>query len=105
MAIVTYVLIGLYAGLTGLAGVIQWKEKDYKVRSLLFVITAVSLLAVLWIPDVNTMLFLLVTVFIILHILAVTEGLKRNGVLHYRHHAIRLAFHIGLIFLVFKYIN
>ncbi|MEK4487396.1 hypothetical protein MHH81_17870 [Psychrobacillus sp. FSL H8-0484] len=48
MVMVTYVLIGLYAILTGAAGVIQWKETRVQVRSFLFGLVSTGMLVTLF---------------------------------------------------------
>ncbi|MFJ7406575.1 MULTISPECIES: hypothetical protein [unclassified Lysinibacillus] len=105
MIIITYGLIGAYALLTGLAGLLQWKEKGYQRRSLLFVILSTSILLTIWIPYKEWILKLLILEFIMLHLLAIIEGLLTNNKLRYSHHIIRFIFHCILLILVSKFMK
>lgn len=105
VVMVTYVLIGLYATLTGSAGVIQWKETGFQVRSFLFVLVSTGMLVTLFLPNKNMMFALLIMVFLVFHILAIMEGLKKKGRLTYSHHLVRFLVHLLFVALVFKYIN
>ncbi|XXM72681.1 hypothetical protein ACQ0QQ_01935 [Lysinibacillus sphaericus] len=104
MVILIYALIGLYAVLTGVAGVVQLKEIGAGVRSLMFVAVSAFMLSVLWIEDKSSMLFLLIGAFLFLHILTAAEGMLANGRLRYRHHIIRFVFHSALIVLLYIFI-
>jgi hypothetical protein len=104
MTWITYGLIGAYALLTGVAGIVQWKDKGFQVRTLLFIISAISIVAALWIPNKTTMLMMLLLFFVLLHVLAIAEGLLTNGKIRYGHHLFRLVFHLTLFFLVFQFI-
>ena len=105
MVIFIYLLIGLYAVLTGLAGVMQWKEKKYLGQSFLFVAVSIGILLTLFIPNKEWMFILLILAFVLLHILAAAEGLRKNGKLTYSHHIIRFIFHCMLVLLVYKFIK
>ncbi|MFB4169064.1 hypothetical protein [Virgibacillus sp. JSM 102003] len=104
MTIITYVLIGLYAVLTGLAGTLQLKQTGFQVRSLLFVAVSISMLAALFIPNKNNMIIMLIAAFILLHILAVAEGIMTKSQITYSHHMIRFIAHIILVLLVYNFI-
>ncbi|QFG00486.1 hypothetical protein PB01_17685 [Psychrobacillus glaciei] len=101
MTVITYVLISLYAILTGVAGIVQWKETGFQIRSLLFVIVAMGMLVTLFLLNKNMMFVSLIVLFIVLHILAIAEGMLKNGKLTYSHHIIRLNFHLVLLVFVF----
>lgn len=105
MVIIIYVLIGLYAVLTGMAGVMQWKENKYQMQSFLFVIVSIGILVTIFIPNKDWMFILLILAFVLLHILAVAEGLMINGQLRYSHHIIRFIFHCILVLLVYNFIK
>jgi hypothetical protein len=100
----TFGLISLYALLTGLAGIAQCCKKGLQVRTILFIMMSMCLLAIWWIPNNMIMLGILILVFIALHILAVLEGLKSNGKLQYSHHIVRFVFHLFIVFLVLEFI-
>lgn len=104
MVIITYVLIGLYAVLTGMAGMKQWKEAGYQVRAFLFVIVSAGILVLLFIPNKDWMFILLNLSFFLLHILAVIQGKSTNGRINYSHHMIRFVFHCLIALLVYKFI-
>ena len=104
MSIITYVLVGMYAVLTGLIGMVQWKENGFQIRIFLFVIVSLVMLLTLFIPNKDWTFILLIATFSLFHILAVAEGLKTKGQLTYSHHIIRFIFHCFLVFLVYKYI-
>jgi len=103
MAIITYVLIGGYASLIGLASLLQWKEKGYQIRTLIFIILSLSLLLTIWIPYKAWLLKLLIVEFILLHLVAVAQGLYTNKKLKYSHHIIRFVFHCILLLMVSKF--
>lgn len=99
-----YGLIGLYAVLTGVAGIFQLIERKSPVRSVLFVLVAISMLVSLLVPNKSNMLILLIVAFIILHLLSIAEGLATKGKLTYRHHILRFLFHAVLVMLVYNFI-
>ena len=103
MVFITNGVIGLYAGLTGLAGLKQWKEEGFSWRSLFFIIVSLSIFVLLFMPNKNWMFGLLIFAFVLLHFLAVAQGLLKFGRLNYRHHFIRFIFHciIMVIFYIF----
>lgn len=105
MGIFTNGLIGIYALLTGLAGIVHWKENGYQVHSLLFIVVSSGMIGMLLIPNKDWMLILLFLAFVLLHILAVAQGLRSNGQLRYIHHFVRFIFHCILILLVSKFIK
>ena len=104
MAYITYGLIGLYAGLTGIAGLNQWKEEGFRWRLFFFVIVSISIIVILFMPNKVWMFGLLILTFVALHILAVAEGLFKFGRLNYRHHFIRFIFHCIIMLIVYKFI-
>ena len=104
MAFITYGLIGLYAGLTGMAGLKQWKEKGLRFLSLLFVIVSIGILVILAIPNKEWLFSSLIIAFVLLHILAVATGLLKFGRLNYHHHIIRFIFHCIIMLIVYKFI-
>lgn len=105
MGIFAYGLIGIYALLTGLSGIVHWKEKGFQVQSFLFIVVSSGILVMLFIPNKDWMLVLLILAFILLHILAVAQGLLSNGKLTYIHHIVRFIFHCILVLLVYKLIK
>ena len=105
MGVITYGLIGLYALLTGMAGVEQWKEEGFRVRSILFVIVSIGIIGSLLLPNKDWMLIFLIVAFLLYHVLAVVEGLLTNGRIKYSHHAIRFVFHSIMIVLVYQFIK
>ncbi|WP_274309013.1 hypothetical protein [Solibacillus daqui] len=105
MAIVTYILIGLYAFLTGLAGIKQWKDVGYHVRALLFVIISTGIILILFIPNKDLLFILLIFLFILLHILTIIQGKVTNGRIKYGHHIIRFIFHSIILLMVYKFIK
>lgn len=104
MAISIYVLIGLYAILTGVAGIYQLKERKPQIRSLLFVFVSISIFVILLIPNKTSMLIMLVIAFIGMHLLSMAEGLLTKGKLTYSHHIFRFIFHVILVLLVYNFI-
>lgn len=104
LAIIIYVLIGLYAILTGTAGMLQWKEIGFQVRSLLFVVMSISMLILLFISNKNSMFIMLIVVFIIIHLLSLAEGMLTKKQLTYSHHIFRFTFHVILLMLVYNFI-
>ncbi|MFD2638891.1 hypothetical protein [Piscibacillus salipiscarius] len=104
MVIVIYVLISLYAILTGMAGIIQLKENEVQFRSVFFVVVSISMLINLFTPNKNSMIIMLIVLFIIMHILSITEGILTKRKLTYSHHIIRFIFHVILVLLVYNYI-
>ena len=105
MGIFTNGLIGFYAVLTGLAGLIQLKGNGFQVQSILFIAVSSGILGMLFIPNKSWMLVLLILAFVLLHILAVAQGLLSNGRLTYSHHIVRFIFHCILVLLVYKFIK
>ncbi|QDQ02187.1 hypothetical protein FOH38_17795 [Lysinibacillus fusiformis] len=105
MVIIVYVLIGLYAFLTGIAGMMQWKAGGFQVRAFLFVVVSIGMFAILFIPNKDWTFIWLVLAFVLLQIVAVAEGMLTNGRLTYSHHIIRLIFHCIIALLVYIYIK
>lgn len=105
MAIITYVLIGLYALLTGFAGLHQWKENGYQIRVFLFVLLSISILVTIFIPNKALVLMLLILEFVLLHVLAIAEGLLTNKQLRYSHHFVRFIFHCILLLMVYEFVK
>ncbi|WP_342575933.1 hypothetical protein MHH37_08850 [Solibacillus sp. FSL K6-1781] len=105
MVFITNLLIGLYAVLTGTAGLKQWKEEGFRLRTVMFVVVSISMLIILFLPNKDWMLSFLILTFALLHILAIAEGLLKLGRLNYRHHIIRFFFHCIIVLLVYKFIN
>ncbi|WAA10984.1 hypothetical protein [Fervidibacillus albus] len=105
MTIVTYILTGLYAFLTGLAAIQQWKEEGFHFRSILFVSVSISILVILFIPSKDLQFVLLIFAFILLHLLAIAQGIKTNGHITISHHVIRFIFHCIIVLMVYKFIK
>ena len=105
MAIVIYLLIGLYAFLMGLAGIKQWKDVGYHVRTLLFVIVSTGIILILFIPNKYLLFLLLIFSFVLLHILTIINGLVTNGRVNYSHHIIRFIFHCIILLMVYKFLE
>ncbi|MGN7479377.1 hypothetical protein ACTHOQ_16170 [Solibacillus silvestris] len=105
MVFIIYLLIGLYAVLTGIAGVNQWKEEGLRLRTVMFVIVSIGIFIILVLPNKDWMLSLLIIAFVLLHILAIAEGLQKFGRLNYRHHIIRCIFHCIIVLLVYIFIK
>lgn len=105
MVIFTYSLIGIYASLTAIAGVKKWNEEGFRWRYLLFFIVSIGVFLIQFIPNKDWTFPLLIVAFILLHILAITEGIRKNGQLNYNHHIIRFLFHCIIVVMVYKYIN
>lgn len=105
MVTIIYVLIGLYAVLTGMAGFMQWKGNKYQVQSFLFVNISIGILVTIFILNKDWMFILLILAFVLLHILTIAEGLMANGQLRYSHHIFRFTFHCILILLVYNFIK
>ncbi|WP_381427841.1 hypothetical protein [Sporosarcina thermotolerans] len=103
--IFTYGLIGFYAVLTGVAGIHQLKENGFQVQSILFIVVSSGILGMLFIPNKDWMLVLLLLAFVLLQILAVVQGVLSNGRLTYTHHIVRFLFHCILVLLVYKFIK
>ncbi|MGE8035842.1 hypothetical protein B1B04_21470 [Lysinibacillus sp. KCTC 33748] len=104
MAIITYVLIGLYALLTGIAGLQQWRENGYQIRTFLFIVLFICILVTIFLPNKALVLMLLILEFVLIHVLAVAEGLVTNKQLRYSHHVVRFIFHCILLLMVYKFI-
>jgi len=104
MDIIVYVLIGVYALLTGIAGLHQWKEHGYQTRTFLFVVLSIGILVTIFIPNKALVLVLLILEFVLLHVLAIAEALLTNKQLRYSHHIVRFIFHCILLLLVYKFI-
>lgn len=104
MVIITNILIGLYAVLIGVAGIKKWQEVGFEVRTFMFVIVSISMLLILCIPNKVWLFILLLIAFILLHILAVTEGRLSNGRITFSHHIIRFIFHCIIALMVYKFI-
>ena len=105
MVIFTYLLIGLYASLTVIAAVYQWKEVGFRVPSFLFICVSIVIVMILFISNKDWMFSLLIAAFILFHFLAIAEGLLTNGRLKYSHHIIRFVFHCIMAVLVYKFIK
>jgi len=105
MIMITYGLIEAYAILTGLAALMQWKEKGYQLRTLFFVLLSTSILLTIWIPYKEWILKILIFEFMMFHLLAIIEGQLTNNKLRYSHHIIRFIFHCILLLLVSKFIK
>lgn len=95
MEIVVHSLVCMYGLLTLVAGVVQWKEKGFSIRSLLFVLTSLALVVSSFIP--NWTLYLIVVCFISLHLLAIWEGIQTKGRISYSHHGFRFVFHMLIV--------
>ena len=104
MSCITFCLVGLYAVLTGVAGITQWKGNGFQVRTFLFIIVSICMLGILWYLNKIIMLDILIVIFIIIQSLAVLEGLITNGKIRFSHHIMRFIFHIVLIFFVYHFI-
>ncbi|MCL1697692.1 MULTISPECIES: hypothetical protein [unclassified Lysinibacillus] len=104
MDIIAYVLIGVYALLTGIASLHQLKENGFQVRTFLFMVVAISILVTILIPNKALVLLLLIFEFVLLHVLAIAEGLLTNKQLRYSHHIVRFIFHCILLLIVYKFI-
>ncbi|WP_277584061.1 hypothetical protein [Psychrobacillus antarcticus] len=105
MASVTYILIGLYAFLTGIAGIKQWKGVGYHVRALIFVSVSIGIIVILFIPSKDLQFVLLILAFILLHTLTMSQGIVTNGRIKYSHHIIRFIFHSIIVLMVYKFIK
>lgn len=105
MEMVTYILIGIYAFLMGLAGIKQCKEVGYHVRALLFVSVSIGIIVILFIPSKDVQFVLLILSFILLHILTIVQGIATNGHIKYSHHIIRFIFHSIILLMVYKFIK
>lgn len=101
---IVYVLIGVYALLTGIAGLHQWKENGFQIRTFLFVVISISILVTIFLPNKALVLMLLIFEFVLLHVLTVVEGLLTNKQLRYSHHIVRFIVHCILLLLVYKFI-
>ncbi|MBD8038573.1 MULTISPECIES: hypothetical protein [Solibacillus] len=99
MAVVT-MLIGLYAFLTGIAGIKQCRTEGFQVRSFMFVLVSIGIIVSLFIPNKEWQFLLLLVAFILLHLLAIAQGIATNGRINYRHHIIRFIFHCIIILMV-----
>lgn len=100
----TYMLICLYALLTGIAGLQEWKGKGFHVRYLLFIVISIMMLLTVFFQNKDSVLILLLVEFAVLHVLAVVEGLITNGKLNYGHHIIRFIIHCILLIMVYKFV-
>lgn len=105
MAMMTYGLIMVYAVLTGLGGIVQWKESGFQIRLFLFIVVSMGIIVILFIPNRDWVLIWLILAFCFIHLLAVLEGLKTKGKLTYSHHMIRFIFHCLIVLLVYKFIR
>ena len=105
MELFIYGLIGLYALLTGIAGFQQWKERGYQARALLFIVVSIAIVITLFIPSKDVLFLLLILEFVLLHVLAVAEGLLTNATLRYSHHITRFIFHCILLLMVYKFMK
>lgn len=104
MAFLTYGLIGGYAVLIGIAGVLQWKDNTYRILSALFVMVSISMVATIIISDTKWLFVGLILEFLLLSLLAVAEGFLTKGRLAYSHHMVRFTLHCILILLVYNFI-
>lgn len=105
MANVTYVLIGIYSFLTGIAGIKQWKDLGFHLRALLFVLVSIGIIVILFIPNEDLQFVLLILAFVLLHILTVIQGIVTNGRITYSHHVSRFIFHTIIILIFYKFIK
>ena len=105
MVLITYLLVCLYAFLTGLAGFMQWKEKGFRLLTAIFIFVSIGIFLILFLSNKDLILLFLLVAFILLHILAIIEGLMKFGRLNYRHHIIRFLFHCGIILMVYGFIK
>lgn len=105
MAMVTYLLIGLYALLTAVAGIKQCRVLGFHVRGLMFVIVSIGIIATLFIPDKDLQFLIIILAFILLHLLAIAQGIATNGRIKYSHHIIRFIFHCIIILMVYKFMK
>lgn len=103
MEFITLLFILLYAALTGIAGIVQWREKGFQVRTSLFILVSIVMFSALWIPIDAVMVTLLIITFVFLHVLAILEGLQTNGKLRISHHLIRFGVHVVLVILVIQF--
>lgn len=103
--VITYILIGIYALLTGIAGLQQWKGNKYQVRPFLFVVLSIVILVTLFIPSKAAVLVMLIISFFLLHMLAVAEGMLTNNRIRYSHHIIRFILHCILLLMAYKFIR
>ena len=95
MEIVVNSLICVYGILTIIAGMVQWKEKGFTIRSLLFIIVSLGMVASLFMT--SWALTILVVCFLSLHVLAMWEGLQTRGQIRYNHHFFRFIFHMLIV--------
>lgn len=95
MEIIVCSLICMYGILTMIAGMVQWKEKVFTVRSVLFVVVSLGMIASVFITDLR--LSLLVICFISIHVLALWEGLQTKRKVSYSHHIFRFMFHVMIV--------
>ncbi|MBC5638471.1 hypothetical protein H8S33_16975 [Ornithinibacillus sp. BX22] len=102
MVIITYSLAGLYAVLTGVGAIAQWKEKGFQIQRCLFLLVSISMLFIMWIPNKTNVVISFVLAFVFLHVLAIIEGMKTQGRINWRHHMTRFAFHTLLTFLLIR---
>lgn len=63
MALVTYLLIGLYALLTVVAGIKQCRAYGFHVRGLMFVIVSLGIIVTLFIRDKDLQFLLIILAF------------------------------------------
>ena len=105
MALVTYLLIGLYALLTAVAGIKQCRALGFRGRGLMFVIVSLGIIVTLFIRDKDLQFLLIILAFILLHLLAIAQGIATNGRINYRHHIIRFIFHCIIILMVYKFMK
>lgn len=80
-----------------LAGIFQCKERGFKSRAFLFVLLSTGILFLLFLPNKDWMFSLLIVAFVMLHILAIIEGMQTNRRLNYSHHIIRFIFHCFIV--------
>lgn len=85
----------MYGILTMIAGMVQWKEKGLSIRSLLFVVVSLGMIASVFITDMR--LSLIVICFICIHVLALWEGLQTKSKVSYSHHIFRFMFHVMIV--------
>ncbi len=104
MAFFTYGLIGGYAVLIAIAGVVQWKDTNYRILSGLFVLLSLSMAVTIIIPDNGWLFAGLILELLLLSVLAVAEGFLTKGRLAYSHHMVRFIFHGILILLLYNFI-
>lgn len=104
MGLFIYGLIGIYALLMSVAAVQQISKDGFRLRAILFLAVSTGIVFTLFLPNKDGKFVLLIVEFILIHVLALAEGLLSNERLRYRHHVIRFIFHCALLVMVYKFI-